>query len=166
MPGQAGREHRMSHPERPTAPEVHHPIPITAVERYTAPPVPAQTGVERGPVVWVPDAYGRMVPMPKHLAPPPVLATEPRDLSPLPLLDPVAQRLIGGGIGGGALSAGVGYGAGQAISAAAGFASGAGLWLVLLLLLLLRAPAARAVSDGGSTVNIRKAVIKRSHFYG
>lgn len=156
----------MPHPERPAAVEVHHPIPITAVEPYAAPLAPMQPGVEREPVVWVPDAYGRMVPMPKHLAPPPVLATEPRDLSPLPLLDPVAQRLIGGGIGGGVLCAGLGYGAGQAIGAAAGFTSGAGLWILLLLLLLLRAPAARAVSDGGSTVNIRKAVIKRSHFYG
>lgn len=156
----------MSHPERPAALEVHHPVPITAVDPYAAPLVPAPSGIERQPVVWVPDAYGRMVPMPKHLAPPPVLASEPRDLSPLPLLDPVAQRLIGGGIGGGALSAGVGYGTGQALSAAAGFTSGAGLWLVLLFLLILRAPAARAVPEGGSTVNIRKAVIKRSHFHG
>ncbi|MER5300180.1 hypothetical protein ABT039_12075 [Streptomyces lasiicapitis] len=156
----------MSHPERPTALEVHHPIPITSVEPYTAPLVPVQSGIERQPVVWVPDAYGRMVPMPKHLAPAPVAATEPRDLSPLPLLDPVAQRLIGGGIGGGVLSAGLGYGTGQVISAAAGFTSGAGLWILLLLLLLLRAPAPSVVSEGGSTVNIRKAVIKRSHFYG
>ncbi|WP_125263122.1 hypothetical protein [Streptomyces alboflavus] len=156
----------MSYPERPTALEVHHPLPITSAEPYAAPLAPMQPDIEREPVVWVPDAYGRMVPMPKHLAPPPVLATEPRDLSPLPLLDPVAQRLIGGGIGGGVLCAGLGYGAGQAIGAAAGFTSGAGLWILLLLLLLLRAPAARAVSDGGSTVKIRKAVIKRSHFYG
>ncbi|MFH9070253.1 hypothetical protein [Streptomyces alboflavus] len=153
----------MTYSERPVALEVHHPVPITAVDPYAAPLAPAQTGIERQPVVWVPDAYGRMVPMPKHLAPPPVLASEPRDLSPLPLLDPVAQRLIGGGIGGGALSAGVGYGTGQAISAAVGFTSGAGLWLVLLFLLVLRAP---AVAEGGSTVNIRKAVIKRSHFHG
>ncbi|MEI5102464.1 hypothetical protein RB200_33135 [Streptomyces sp. PmtG] len=156
----------MTYSERPAALEVHHPIPITAVDPYTAPLVPAQSGIERQPVVWVPDAYGRMVPMPKHLAPPPVLASEPRDLSPLPLLDPVAQRLIGGGIGGGALSAGVGYGTGQAISAAAGFTSGAGLWLVLLFFLILRAPTAPTAPEGGSTVNIRKAVIKRSHFHG
>ncbi|EPH41185.1 hypothetical protein STRAU_5753 [Streptomyces aurantiacus JA 4570] len=36
----------------------------------------------------------------------------------------------------------------------------------MLLFLVLRAPVPSAVSDGGSTVNIRKAVIKRSHFYG
>ena len=121
---------------------------------------------ERVPVVWVPDAYGRMVPMPKHLAPPPILATPPRDLTPLPLLDPIAQRFIGAGIGGGALSAGVGYGIGQIVSAAAGFGSGAAMWIALIVL-ALRMPA-RTITNGasGSTVNIRKAVIKRSHFHG
>jgi hypothetical protein len=120
---------------------------------------------ERQPVVWVPDAYGRMVPMPKHLAPAPVLATAPRDLTPLPLLDPVAQRFMGAGIGGGALAAGVGYGVGEVINAAAGISGGALVW-VAVIVLALRTPA-RAISGGmGSTVNIRKAVIKRSHFHG
>jgi hypothetical protein len=121
---------------------------------------------ERGPVVWVPDAYGRMVPMPKHLAPAPMVRPEPRDLTPLPLLDPIAQRLIGAGIGGGALSGGLGYGIGQVISAAAGFGSGAAMWIALLVI-ALRMPA-RAITNGrdGSTVHIRKAVIKRNHFYG
>ncbi|WP_343243942.1 hypothetical protein [Streptomyces sp. SID13726] len=154
----------MAHLERRPAPvELHHPEPLTpydptaaAVELYS----------EREAVVWVPDAYGRMVPMPKHLAPPPVLATQPRDLSPLPLLDPVAQRFIGAGIGGGALSAGAGYGIGQIISAAAGFGSGAAMWIALIVL-ALRMPA-RTITSGasGSTVHIRKAVIKRNKFYG
>ncbi|WP_392966911.1 hypothetical protein [Streptomyces sp. LN245] len=118
---------------------------------------------ERGPVVWVPDAYGRMVPMPKHLAPAPVLATEPRDLTPLPLLDPLAQRFLGAGLGGGALAAGIGYGVGEIVSAAAGISGGALVW-VAVIVLALRTPA-RAISGGkGSTVNIRKAVIKRNHF--
>ncbi|MEV0254425.1 hypothetical protein AB0H82_09155 [Streptomyces sp. NPDC050732] len=154
----------MNHPERPTAVEVHHPIPLTPNDPYAAPLVPVQPHFERQPVVWVPDAYGRMVPMPKHLAPPPVAPTEPRDLSPLPLLDPTAQRFIGAGIGGGALSAGLGYATGQVLTAAAGFTSGAGMWLLILVVVVLRAPA-RAAS-GGSTVNIRKAVIKRNRIYG
>ncbi|WP_069886072.1 hypothetical protein, partial [Streptomyces luteocolor] len=133
---------------------------------YAPAAAPVELYGEREAVVWVPDAYGRMVPMPKHLAPPSVLATEPRDLTPLPLLDPVAQRFIGMGIGGGALSAGVGYGIGQIISAAAGFGSGAAMWIALIVL-ALRMPA-RTIPGGasGSTVNIRKAVIKRSHFHG
>ncbi|MFJ7302014.1 hypothetical protein [Streptomyces sp. NPDC099088] len=124
-----------------------------------------ELAAERGPVVWVPDAYGRMVPMPKHLAPAPLLAPEPRDLTPLPLLDPLAQRFLGAGLGGGALAAGVGYGVGEIVSAAAGISGGALVW-VAVIVLALRAPA-RAISGGkGSMVNIRKAVIKRSHFHG
>ncbi|MEU6011977.1 hypothetical protein [Streptomyces sp. NPDC047453] len=132
-----------------------------------APDVAAvELAAERGPVVWVPDAYGRMVPMPKHLAPPPMSMPEPRDLTPLPLLDPIAQRFLGAGLGGGALAAGVGYGIGEVINAAAGLGSGALLW-VALAVLAWRTPA-RTISGGrnGSTVHIRKAVIKRSHFHG
>ncbi|WEO97852.1 hypothetical protein A6P39_029660 [Streptomyces sp. FXJ1.172] len=152
----------MSHPEQPTALTTHHPAALTPYE-------PTMTAIElsqdRGPVVWVPDAYGRMVPMPKHLAPPPMPMPEPRDLTPLPLLDPIAQRLLAAGIGGGALAAGVGYGAAEVIDAATGFGSGVVFWLAVILL-ALRAPS-RAVTQGaGTTVNIRKAVIKRSHFYG
>lgn len=130
------------------------PVTPTAMEPYR----------ESLPVVWVPDAYGRMVPMPKHLAPPRLSAPEPRDLTPLPLLDPVAQRFIGAGIGGGALSAGVGYGVGQLLNALAGLGSGALIWLAILVI-ALRAPAITR-TRGGSTVHIRKAVIKRNHFHG
>ncbi|WP_369188889.1 hypothetical protein [Streptomyces sp. R08] len=154
----------MTHLEhRPAPVELHTPQPLTPYDP-TAPAV--ELYGERGPVVWVPDAYGRMVPMPKHLAPPPVLATAPRDLTPLPLLDPIAQRFIGAGIGGGALSAGAGYGIGQVISAAAGFGSGAAMWIALLVI-ALRMPA-RSITDGreGSTVHIRRAVFKRNHFHG
>ncbi|WP_329286693.1 hypothetical protein [Streptomyces sp. NBC_01455] len=131
---------------------------------YAPTPAAVELVAERGPVVWVPDAYGRMVPMPKHLAPPPMVIPEPRDLTPLPLLDPIAQRFVGAGFGGGALAAGVGYGVGEVVSAAAGISGGALVW-VAVIVLALRAPA-RAISGGkGSTVNIRKAVIKRNRFY-
>ncbi|NUW06816.1 hypothetical protein G6W47_07710 [Streptomyces sp. CAI-21] len=132
---------------------------------YAPTPAAVELAAERGPVVWVPDAYGRMVPMPKHLAPAPVPATEPRDLTPLPLLDPVAQRFLGAGLGGGALAAGVGYGVGEIVSAAAGISGGALVW-VAVIVLALRAPA-RAITGGstGNTVSIRKAVIKRNRFY-
>ncbi|GGP37229.1 hypothetical protein [Streptomyces melanogenes] len=148
---------------RPAPVELHHPQPLTP---YASAASAVDLYGEREPVVWVPDAYGRMVPMPKHLTPPPVLATQPRDLTPLPLLDPIAQRFIGAGIGGGALSAGVGYGIGQIISSAAGFGSGAAMWIAFVIL-GLRMPA-RALTTGqnGTTVHIRKAVIKRNHFHG
>ncbi|MFH9128939.1 hypothetical protein ACH4KC_12140 [Streptomyces griseoaurantiacus] len=144
-------------------PATHDPA---SLELHAPAPAAVELAAERGPVVWVPDAYGRMVPMPKHLAPPPMVRPEPRDLTPLPLLDPVAQRFIGAGIGGGALAAGVGWGVGEVINAAAGFTSGAAMWIALTVL-AWRMPA-RALADGrrGSTVNIRKAVIKRSHFHG
>ncbi|MEV5435849.1 hypothetical protein AB0K80_07405 [Streptomyces sp. NPDC052682] len=139
------------------------PAPL---EPYAPAPASVELAAERGPVVWVPDAYGRMVPMPKHLAPPPMPMPEPRDLTPLPLLDPIAQRFIGAGIGACTLAAGVGWGVGEVINAVAGFTSGAAMWLALALL-AWRMPA-RAIADGGrgSTVHIRKAVIKRSHFHG
>lgn len=138
----------------------------TSPELYAPAPAAVELAAERGPVVWVPDAYGRMVPMPKHLAPPPMPVPEPRDLSPLPLLDPIAQRFVGAGIGGGALAAGVGYGIGEVINAAAGFTSGAAMWIALAVL-AWRMPG-RPTTDGrhGSRVHIRKAVIKRSHFHG
>ncbi|MFF4540887.1 hypothetical protein [Streptomyces aureus] len=146
----------------PTAAPAYDPASLTL---YAPTPAAVELAAERGPVVWVPDAYGRMVPMPKHLAPAPMLAPEPRDLTPLPLLDPLAQRFLGAGLGGGALAAGIGYGVGEIVSAAAGISGGALVW-VAVIVLALRAPA-RAISGGkGSTVNIRKAVIKRSHFHG
>ncbi|MFI6466902.1 hypothetical protein [Streptomyces sp. NPDC050538] len=154
----------MAHLERRPAPvELHTPQPLTPYDPTAA---PVELYGERQAVVWVPDAYGDMVPMPKHLAPPPMIRPEPRDLTPLPLLDPIAQRFIGAGIGGGALAAGAGYGIGQVISAAAGFGSGAAMWIALLVI-ALRMPA-RAITNGrdGSTVHIRKAVFKRNHFYG
>ncbi|MGA5900642.1 hypothetical protein [Streptomyces venetus] len=149
-------------PEAPTAP-TYDPA---SLELYAPAPAAVELAAERGPVVWVPDAYGRMVPMPKHLAPPPVAMPEPRDLTPLPLLDPIAQRFVGAGIGGAALAAGVGWGVGEVINAAAGFTSGAAMWIALAVL-AWRMPV-RAINGGrnGSTVNIRKAVIKRSTFNG
>ncbi|MGC5236003.1 hypothetical protein [Streptomyces albogriseolus] len=139
------------------------PAPL---EPYAPTPAAVELAAERGPVVWVPDAYGRMVPMPKHLAPPPMPVPEPRDLTPLPLLDPIAQRFVGAGIGAGALAAGVGWGVGEVINAVAGFTSGAAMWIALAVL-VWRMPV-RAIADGrrGSTVHIRKAVIKRNHFHG
>ncbi|MFD0417293.1 hypothetical protein [Streptomyces sp. NPDC127108] len=104
---------------------------------------------ERGSVVWVPDAYGRMVPMPKHHAPPPVLATEPRDLRPQPLFDPVAQRWVGAGVGSGIAL----WGGGQFLAGASQFVSG--LSGMGALLFFLAVAGARAVIGGRSGAYVR-----------
>ncbi|MFJ2203313.1 hypothetical protein [Streptomyces violaceusniger] len=136
----------MSHPQDPHRPQVAVP-PAPLLDPLSAPLTgPVELWAERQtaePVVWVPDAYGRMVPMPKSLAPPAVLPTEPRDLSPQPVLDPRAQRIAAAGVGTGAAAAGVGWGLGQA---AAGVSSGS-LLFVLALLLAWRASGPR----GGDT---------------
>ncbi|MEO3844493.1 hypothetical protein [Streptomyces sp. B22F1] len=149
-------------PGPPTTP-VHDPAPL---DPYAPEPTGVELARERGPVVWVPDAYGRMVPMPKHLAPAPMTRPEPRDLTPLPLLDPIAQRFVAAGVGGGALSAGVGWGISEVVSAAAGFSSGTVMWIALAVI-AWRMPV-RTIASGrrGSTVHIRKATFKRSHFHG
>jgi hypothetical protein len=123
-------------PYRPTSYDVtpHYRMPIEQM------PVtgPVELYGERPAIVWVPDAYGQMVPMPKHLAPAPMQPMAPRDLTPQPLFDPKAQRIAAGGI----LGAGVGWGAGQVVSAAAGLGVGTAAFIFFSLLLLRLAPAA------------------------
>ncbi|MFE7056059.1 hypothetical protein ACFVAO_12675, partial [Streptomyces californicus] len=79
---------------------------------------------ESDPVVWVPDAYGRMIPMRRSAAPAPMLPVPPRDLSPQPLLDPRAQMIAAGGV----LAAGTGWGIGQALAPLAGLGAGGLMW--------------------------------------
>lgn len=109
---------------------------------------------DRDPVVYVPDAYGQLVPMRKSQAPQPMVRPEPRDLAPLPLFDPLAQRLAAGGV----LGAGVGWGAAQLISAVAG--AGAGLLAFALLLLAAR------LGGGRSVTNVRQEVHNHNSWWG
>ncbi|MFE7073790.1 hypothetical protein ACFU96_27255 [Streptomyces sp. NPDC057620] len=88
---------------------------------------------EHDPIVYIPDAYGQLVPMRKSQAPQPMPRPEPRDLTPQPLFDPLAQRMVGGGIGAGAAGAGLGWGFGQA---AAGIATIGGTTMVVAMLAL------------------------------
>ncbi|MFF0408683.1 hypothetical protein [[Kitasatospora] papulosa] len=88
------------------------------------------------PVVWVPDAYGRMVPVSRTQADAMralVPATAPRDLTPQPLIDSRAQVVLAAGLGTGAAAAGVGYGLGQVIAPLAAIASSGGLWALAFL---------------------------------
>ncbi|RPK77823.1 hypothetical protein [Streptomyces sp. ADI98-10] len=87
-------------------------------------------------IVWVPDATGRMVPVPRSHADAliaAVPATIPRDLTPQPLIDSRAQVVLAAGIGTGAAAAGVGYGLGQVLAPLAAVVSGGGLWALAFL---------------------------------
>ncbi|MEU8756234.1 hypothetical protein AB0C88_37680 [Streptomyces chartreusis] len=134
-------------------------------QRYAQPlgqrpvqPAEIQLYDEQDPVVWIPGAYGEMVPVRKSQAPAPMPLPPARDLTPLPLLDPVAQRMIGGGVGIGAAGAGLGWGAGQMF---AGVALMGTSGLLLLLGLLLAAG-----MRGRSVVNVHQEVHNYNRWFG
>jgi hypothetical protein len=131
-------------------------------QRYACPAVvqPAEVELygETDPVVWVPNAYGDLVPMRKSQAPAPVQATPARDLTPQPLFDPLAQRLLAGGIGIGAAGAGLGFGLGQL---AAGIALMGTSGLALLVGLLLAAG-----MRGGQVTHVRQEVHNHARWFG
>ncbi|MFJ4990046.1 hypothetical protein ACIP9H_40400 [Streptomyces sp. NPDC088732] len=62
----------------------------------------------------------------------------PRDLTPRPLIDPIAARLLAGGVGLGAAGAGVGWGLGQVVAGLAVLVSGGSLLALALLLAVIR----------------------------
>lgn len=133
-------------------------------QRYAQPgpsPVrPAQVELyeDRDPVVWIPGAYGEMVPVRKSQAPTTVQVPPVRDLSPQPLFDPLAQRLLAGGLGVGAAGAGLGFGFGQL---AAGLALMGTSGLALLVGLLLAAG-----MRGGSVTHVRQEVHNHARWFG
>lgn len=120
--------------------------PVQPIAVYQ--PQPIEVYRERPPVAYVADLDnpGRSVAIDARLIQRPE-PTPPRDLTPQPLIDPIAQRLIAAGVGVGAAGAGVGYGMGQMF---AGFALMGGSGLAILIGLLLAAGAWR----GRSVVNI------------
>jgi hypothetical protein len=133
-------------------------------QRYAQPapgpvrPAGVELYEEREPVVWVPDAYGRMVPMRRSQAPAMVQATSARDLSPLPVVDPVAQRMAGAGIGAGAAGAGIGWGIGQAAAGIAAIGGGTAVVVMLALWLLARVSRPR--------VEVRQTVHNHASWFG
>jgi len=89
--------------------------------------------------------YGGVL-VPVYEATAPVQPVPPRDLTPQPVLDPLAQRFLAGGIGGGALGAGVGWGASLVFGSLAGLPAGTFVALIALAL-VLRAPMSRRAGD-------------------
>lgn len=149
----------MDHPERPAAVEVHHPIPITPAAPYAAPLVPVQPGtVPAVQSVVLPDgrvATGyTLTPAP---APAPALVTRPA-------VSRTAVNIALGGVGFAAVCGGLLLLTGF-IAALAAFVQ----QLIILAAVIFGGWIAVQVlgtgRSGGTTVNIRKAVIKRNRFY-
>lgn len=127
----------------------YYPEPV----RQAMPAAPPLTGSvelssDRPAIVYVADAYGRMVPMLKHHAPALPERTPPRDLTPGPLLDPIAQRLGCGGV----LAAGIGWGGGQLLIGAGQLVSAVAAAGSVLLWVAVAVVAARVASGRGRTV--------------
>lgn len=130
----------MNEPERLPTPLDGWPEVDTYQPTSQALAGPVELYGERQPVIYVPGPNGDMVAVLKEYlptVPAPVPAPQPAGF------DPVAQRVLGGGIGIGSAAAGVGWGLGQA---AAGVSSGS-VVLVLAAWLAWRAAGRR----GGDT---------------
>ncbi|MDT3395766.1 hypothetical protein RKE29_03730 [Streptomyces sp. B1866] len=141
-------------PDPRTPPLPAWPDPTTAPSTGFGVPVPLSGPVElhterterSGPVVWVPDAYGRMVPMPadqiiRPAAAVPVPVAPPRAAGPR--MDPLAQRLVGGA----ALAAGTGWGTSMVLSQVTAGATGLALLVGALALNKLARPGRAAGGD-------------------
>jgi hypothetical protein len=131
-------------------------------QRYARPsfvaPAEVELHAEQDPVVWIPGAYGEMVPVRKSQAPAGVQAPPARDLTPQPLFDPLAQRLAGAGVGAGAAGAGIGWGVGQAAAGIATIGGTTAVVVMLALWLLARA--------GRPSVTVRQEVHNHARWFG
>jgi hypothetical protein len=133
-------------------------------QRYAQPtgqrpihPAHVELRAERPAVAWVPSAENPSVMVPvlkEYVQPMPM--PQPRDLTPQPVLDPLAQRMLAGGVGVGAAGAGVGFGLNQL---AAGIALMGSSGLAILAALLLAAGTVR----GRSVTSIRNEAHTHVH---
>lgn len=116
---------------------------------------------ERPGMIWVAGPGNQFVAVPRDILPADYFQSAPpaRDLTPRPGIDPVAQRMLYGGVGTGAAAAGVGWGLGEA---AAGLSSGGGL----LLLCLLAAWKLSTSRGGGNTTRITQTVHHHNRWFG
>ncbi|MCQ6253234.1 hypothetical protein [Streptomyces malaysiensis] len=149
----------MTHLDRPPAVEVHHPQPIT-IHPPTAPLVPIQPGtVPAVQSIQLPD--GRVV---TGYALTPTPAPAPAETHPV--ISRTAVNIALGGVGFGAVCGGL-------VLLTSFIAALAALITQLIILAAVIFGGFIAVQilgtsrgrSPGTTVNIRKAVIKRSHFH-
>ncbi|MEU6001887.1 hypothetical protein ABZ837_29230 [Streptomyces sp. NPDC047197] len=152
----------MDHRERPTAVEVHHPIPLAPAVPYAAPLAPVQP--DHVPAVQSIVLSDGRVATGYTLTP---AASTP---APAPVAQPAVSRtavnIALGGIGFAAVCGGLVLLTGF-IAALAAFVQ----QLIILAAVIFGGWIAVQIlgtgrSGGGTTVNIRKAVIKRNHFHG
>lgn len=146
-------------PYRPTEAGQRHPMPGWPTEPAVIPAAVELYG-ERIPVTWVQSAVNpsQSVAIDARLLQP-YQPTQARDLSPQPLLDPIAARMGCAGIGGGAFAAGVGWGAAQVLSAAASSITGLAVLAAILV-------AARITSGGRGSTHITQTVHHHNRWWG
>jgi predicted lipid-binding transport protein (Tim44 family) len=150
----------VTHLERPAAVEVHHPVPITP-----HPPATPLVPVQPGPTpavqsIVLPD--GQVV-TGYTLTPAPA----PMPVAAPPVVSRTAVSVALGGVGFGAVCGGL-FLLTSFIAALSAFITQLitlaavifGGWIAVQIF------GARSSGGGGTTVHIRKAVIKRSHFHG
>ncbi len=144
----------MSLPER---------LPVTTGQpTHLPPPAPVQVYDQRR-VVYVPDALdpSRSVAVDiRDLQP--TAVQPPRDLTPQPLMDPFAQRILAAGLGGGAFAAGAGWGTAAAVGGIAGIGTGTLFWLTCLAL-AVRLP---RVGRGGTRITNTTHVTNHNRWFG
>lgn len=151
----------MAHPERPAAVEVHHPTPITPTTPHAASLVPVQPGT-------VPAVQSIVLPDGRVVTGYSITPAAPPEAVPAgrPTVSRTAVNIALGGVGFAAVCGGLVLLTGL-IAALAAFVQ----QLIILAAVIFGGWIAVQVlgtngSGGGSTVHIRKAVIKRNRFYG
>ena len=125
---------------------------------------PVELYTERPPIAYVSDPFNpnNSVAIDARLLNSPA-PYQPRDLSPVPIIDPVAQRVMAGGIGAGAAGAGVGWGVGQAFAGIAAFGGVTSLAVIAALLLVARMGGSRTHIHNETTVHNTNRWFGKSH---
>lgn len=130
-------EYGLALPEQPVTPTAIVPAAEREPMVYVPGPGNAFVAVPRSTAL----AYGYLAQQPAHLPATPVPAG--------PAVDPLAQRMVAAGVGGGVATAGIGWGIGQALAG-----GGVSLALLVAALLVARFAGRRGGAGGGSETHI------------
>lgn len=126
-------------------------------------PQPVDQHEDRPPIAWVADPYNpdRSIAIDARLIQR-TQPTQPRDLAPQPLLDPIAQRWVGAGVGVGAAGAGVGFGLNQ-LAAGIALMGTSGVAILAGLLLAAASMRGRSITHIHQTTNVEQKWFGRSN---